>query len=376
VSGMPSSSPAERLVAIAANTAWSIANFRARLIQRLQAAGYEVVAIAPRDEYADRLPCRFEPIRMDRKGVNPFEDLRLFFELRSLYRRLGLAAAFHFTAKLNIYGTLAARGLGICCVNNISGLGSGFLGGGVVSRIQQILYRLALKRSALVFFQNRDDAEYFLDRGLVPSGLVDLLPGSGVDLKSFLPRGKVADGPTVFLLIARLIRDKGISEYAEAARRLKTRYPHAVFQLLGFFDLQNPTAISRAEVDQWVKEGSVVFLGRQEDVREAIAGADCVVLPSYREGTPRTLLEAASMARPVITTDVPGCRQVVDDGETGFLCRVRDAADLAAKMDKFLLLDRSARASMGERARRKMESEFDEALVVEKYLAALKRFCS
>jgi glycosyltransferase involved in cell wall biosynthesis len=373
---MPGSSPAERLVAIAANTAWSIANFRAGLIKRLQAAGYGVVAIAPSDEYADRLPCRFEPIWMDRKGVNPFEDLRLFFELRSLYRRLGLAAAFHFTAKLNIYGTLAARGLGICCVNNISGLGSGFLGGGVVSRIQQILYRLALKRSALVFFQNRDDAEYFLDRGLVPSGLVDLLPGSGVDLKSFLPRGKVADGPTVFLLIARLIRDKGISEYAEAARWLKTRYPHAVFQLLGFFDLQNPTAISRAEVDQWVKEGSVVFLGRQEDVREAIAGADCVVLPSYREGTPRTLLEAASMARPVITTDVPGCRQVVDDGETGFLCKVRDAADLAAKMDKFLLLDRSARASMGERARRKMESEFDEALVVEKYLAALKRFCS
>lgn len=372
----PDSSRASPLVVVAANTAWSIANFRTELIIRLQQAGYATAALAPTDEYADRIPCRFVPIHINRMGTNPIEDWRLLQELKGVYRTLAPFAALHFTAKLNIYGTLAASRLGIRCINNISGLGSGFIGGGPISLVQHILYRLATRHADVVFFQNPDDALYFRQRGIVRPEQMELLPGSGIDLSAFAPRPRPAGGPFVFLLIARLIRDKGIYEYVEAARIVKARRPDTEFRLLGFLDHANPTAISEAQVSRWVAEGSIVFLGRREDVREAIAGCDCMVLPSYREGTPRTLLEAAAMGKPIVASDVPGCRQVVDDGSSGYLCAVRDAADLAAKMERVLGLEESERERMGRRGRAKMEREFDQEIVIGKYLEVLSRYRS
>jgi glycosyltransferase involved in cell wall biosynthesis len=201
------------------------------------------------------------------------------------------------------------------------------------------------------------------------------LPGSGIDLNRFTPAATTAvhDVNTKFrfLLIARILRDKGFGEYVEAARLLRQRWPQAEFCLLGFVDVQNPAAISRTEMDAWVAEGVVNYLGVSDDVRIQIATADCVVLPSYREGTPRTLLEAAAMARPIITTDAVGCREVVDDGVNGYLCKVRNALDLAEKMGRMLSLSPGQRFEMGQRGRAKMEAEFDEQIVIRKYLAAI-----
>ena len=359
------------VVVIAANTAWSIANFRRELILQLTKAGYDTVAVAPPDEYVERIPCRFVPIQLNRWGTNPFQDLRLLRQLKRLYRGLRPAAALHFTAKLNIYGTLASGRLGIRSIANISGLGSGFLGGGPVSLIQRILYWAALRQAEVVFFQNEDDARYFTAQRLVRPEQLALLPGSGVDTRFFAPRPRPRSAAFAFLLIARLIRDKGIYEYAEAARLLRTKYPAVEFRLMGFPDDSNPKVIPAARLRRWSSEGTVVLVGHSDDVREAIGRSDCVVLPSYREGTPRTLLEAASMARPLITTDVPGCRQVVDEGTTGYLCRARDAADLAGKMERMLNLSREERELMGRRGREKMQRDFEQDIVIRKYLEVL-----
>ena len=175
----------------------------------------------------------------------------------------------------------------------------------------------------------------------------------------------------LFRSIARMLRDKGVAEFVEAAKLLKPRWPQAEFCLLGFVDVQNPTAVSKAQMDAWVAEGDVRYLGVSDDVRVEIAASDCVVLPSYREGTPRTLLEAAAMGRPLVATDVVGCREVVDDGQNGFLCQPRDAADLAAKMEQMFLLTPDRRHAMGLRGREKMERQFDERVVIQKYLAAV-----
>jgi len=239
------------------------------------------------------------------------------------------------------------------------------------------LYRLALGRSAKVFFQNNDDCQMFITGGLVRAEVADLLPGSGVDLSRFsvVPLGTAcgAERTFRFLLIARMLWDKGVGEFAEAAKLIRDRWPQAECCLLGFMDVKNPGAISRAQMDSLVATG-VIYLGVSDDVRLQLAAADCVVLPSYyREGTPRTLLEAAAMGRPIITTDAVGCREVVDDGVNGFLCKPRDAVDLAATMELMLSLTYSQRAEMGLRGRAKMEAEFDEQIVIDNYLAAIEK---
>ncbi len=371
-----SSSLNKSLIIIAANTAWAIFNFRTKLINSLLQAGYQVLAVAPEDKYAQQIPCDFIPVKINRRGTNPFEDIHFLFELKRIYREFKPFAVLHFTSKVNIYGALSARKLGSYCINNISGLGSAFIGGGMTARIQQSLYRLALRYADLIFFQNEDDASYFLKRKLVRLEQLDLVPGSGVDVDKFSPKPKISIGPFIFLMISRLIKDKGIYEYVESAMKIKEKYPDTEFRIVGFLDNSNPSALKKKELECWIEERKINFLGRKEDVRESIAASDCVVLPSYREGTPRTLLEAASMAKPIITTNVAGCRQVVDNGETGFVCRVRDSDDLADKMERIMLLRESVRKEMGLKGREKIKREFDESIVIKKYLEVLKRYRS
>ncbi len=210
----------------------------------------------------------------------------------------------------------------------------------------------------------------FVSSGLVRPEKAERLPGSGVDLSRFAPTPPVARpaDALVFLLVARMLWDKGVGEYVEAARSVRMLHPGARFQLLGFLDVDNPSAIPRAQVNAWVAEGVVNYLGPTDDVRPFLTQADCVVLPSYREGVPRTLLEAAAMARPVITTDAPGCRDTVVDGETGFLCRPADAPDLADKLLRFITLTPEARQTMGQHGREFVEQSFDERLVIGRYL--------
>ena len=361
-------------VVIALNTAWNLANFRAGLIKALVAAGYEVVAVAPADAYAQRLQamgCRFVPLPMDNKGTHPGRDLLLLWRFYWLLKRERPDVYLGYTVKPNIYGSLAAHRLGIPVINNIAGLGAVFIRDGWLTRLVRSLYRLALARSIKVFFQNDDDRALFVSGRLVDAAVTDRLPGSGIDLKQFVPVPLPNKTPIRFLLIARMLWDKGVGEFVEAARLLKAQGVNAEFCLLGFLDVQNPAAISRREMDAWVNEGVVRYLGVSDNVREEIAQADCVVLPSYREGTPRTLLEAAAMARPIVTTDAVGCREVVDDGVNGYLCRPKDAVDLAEKMKQIAGLSPEERTAMGLRGRAKVEREFDEQIVIGKYLGAV-----
>jgi glycosyltransferase involved in cell wall biosynthesis len=363
-------------VLISINAAWNIVNFRAGLIRALQGAGHRVVALAPEDGYGGRLAglgVDYHPIGMDRQGISPARDLLLLWRYWRAFRRLRPDIFLGFTAKPNVYGSLAARALGIPVVNNVSGLGTAFIRGGLLGRIVSLLYKIAFRRSATIFFQNGEDRDLFVAGGIVRPGQARLLPGSGIDLDRFRPApapGAAAAGFT-FLLIARLLWDKGVAEYVEAARRVRRDSPNARFQLLGFLDVPNRTAVSRGDVEAWVEEGVIDYLGETEDVRPFIAAADCVVLPSYREGLPRTLLEAGAMARPLIATDVPGCRQAVEDGVNGFLCAVRDPESLAAAMNRMIGLGRDERARLGARARDKVEREFDERIAVGRYLDAV-----
>jgi len=366
-------------IVIALNAAWNLVNFRAGLIRGLVAAGYEVVAVAPSDEYAPRLAgldCRYVPLSMDNKGTHPGRDLLLFWHFLQLLRKEKPAIYLGYTVKPNIYGSLAAHMLRIPVINNIAGLGAVFIRKGWLTRLVRVLYRLALSRSAKVFFQNDEDRALFVSGELVSDTITDRLPGSGIDLDRFVPVPLPDKTPLRFLLIARMLWDKGVGEFIEAARILKKQEVDAEFCLLGFLDAQNPTAISRQRMDEWVGEGIIRYLGVSDNVAEEIVLADCVVLPSYREGIPRTLLEAAAMARPIVATDAVGCRDVVDDGINGYLCKPRDAVDLADKISKVVSLSYSERTAMGLRGREKMEREFDERIVIGKYLQVIEEILS
>jgi glycosyltransferase involved in cell wall biosynthesis len=367
-------------VVIAVNTSWNIVNFRAGLVRALVANGYEVVAVAPRDEYSThlaRLGCRYVSLAMDNKGTSPRRDIALTFRFMRLLWREQPDIYLGFTIKPNVYGSLAAHALGIPTINNIAGLGTAFIRATWLTQLVKTLYRAALARSHTVFFQNEDDRTLFLEDRLVRREKTALVPGSGVELSRFRPRAaETADGDFRFLLIGRLLWDKGIREFVEAARIVRRRSPRTRFQLLGFLDVENRTAISRETVDGWIREGIIEYLGAADDVREHIARADCVVLPSYREGTPRSLLEGAAMAKPLIATDVPGCRQVVDAGENGLLCVSGDASSLAARMLEMLQMSRDQRLAMGAASRAKVEREFDERVVIGRYHAAIEAVLS
>ena len=366
--------PKPRIV-ISINTSWNIFNFRAGLVRALVAAGYDVVAVAPTDAWSDRLAelgCRFVPLRMDNKGTSPVRDLALLLRYRELLAAERPVAFLGYTIKPNVFGSLAAHSLSIPTINNVSGLGTAFIRRSWLTTVVKFLYRSALGRAARVFFQNHDDRDLFVTEKLVPAAITDVLPGSGVDLIRFAPAPLPAasTGP-VFLLIGRLLGDKGVNEYVEAARSLRQAHPGARFQLLGYLDVENSTAIPRQTVESWVKQGTIEYLGDTNDVRPFIAAADCVVLPSYREGTPRTLLEAAAMARPLVATDVPGCRDVVDAGRNGFLCTPRDVASLAAAMEQVIALTPEQRSGMGAKSRHLAETRYDENIVIARYLEAI-----
>lgn len=363
-------------VAIVLNTAWNLVNFRSGLIKALVSRGYEVVAVAPEDGYASQLQtlgCRYLPLPMDNKGTHPGRDLLLLVRFFTLMRAEKPDVVLGYTVKPNVYGSLAAHALRIPVINNVAGLGTVFIKGGWLNQLVRGLYRIALSRSAKVFFQNDDDRQLFVSGSLVSVTVTDRLPGSGVDLVKFRPSPLPARHIVRFLLIARMLWDKGVGEFVEAARLLKQRGIDVDCCLLGFLDVQNPAAISRKQIDDWVAEGVVRYLGVSDNVRNEIAQADCIVLPSfYREGTPRTLLEAAAMARPIVTTDSIGCRDVVDDGVNGFLCKPKDASDLADKMRRIVSMSPAEREFMGLRGREKVEREFDERIVIDKYISAIE----
>lgn len=362
-------------IAIVLNTSWNIYNFRLNLVKALLEEGHEVIAIAPKDEYSPRLieaGCIYEEVKMDSRGANPVKDIALTFELYRIYKSHSPDVILHYTIKPNIYGTFAASALRIPVINNVCGLGTAFLNKNLVSKIALWLYKLAFRFSRQVYFQNNEDKEFFISSKIINKTKAYLLPGSGVDFKRFVPQiNNKNNGPFTFLLIGRLIHDKGILEYIDAIKILKLKGVNAKFQILGQIDEKHARGIKKELIDVWINEDTVEYLGTTDDVRPYINNADCIVLSSYREGTARSLLEAASSAKPIVTADVAGCNNVVQHNVNGFLCESKSAIDLARKMGDMLTLDKSLLDKMGKEGRKIVKSRFGEKIVIDKYLASI-----
>ncbi len=366
-----------KTVAIVVNTSWNIYNFRLALIRRLKREGYKVILIAPRDDYSQQLEDEgfiYHNIKIDNRGVNPFVDLMLIYDFYKLYKELKPDLILNYTIKPNIYSSLAGKVLSIPTLNNITGLGTVFLNENLSSHIARWLYRVSIYNN-LVVFQNSDDMTLFMEKKLVKEDNTRLILGSGIDTNRFKSQNSLTNKRKfTFLMIARLIKDKGISEYIEAIRIIKsTKYANrCTFKILGSLYHSNPTAISQNELDSWIDEGLIEYLGHSDSVQDEIDKVDCVVLPSYREGLSRVLLEASSMSKPIITTDVTGCRDIVDNGVNGYLVKVKNSVELAKAMKKMLNLSNIELIYMGRNGRKKVIENFSEEIVVNKYLSLIK----
>jgi glycosyltransferase involved in cell wall biosynthesis len=344
----------------------------------LKERGHNISFCALPDEYSARLAAmgfNFIPIDIDRKGTSYCKDLCLIFRLYNIYRRNTPNLVLHNSIKLNIYGTIAARFSGTRCVNTVSGLGYIFIKKNRHLNLVKNLYRVACKWSEMTFFQNKEDLQYFLDHRLIKASKCSLIAGSGVNTDFFKPgRSKQAglnDGVFIFLYLGRILWDKGIGELIESAKILKNRYPSMRLNFLGMIDKGNPMGIRLSQVQEWEKEGLINYLGETDDVRSSLERCDCIILPSYREGIPKALLEASAMELPVIATDVPGCRDVVEHEITGILVEAKSVSNLANAMEKMINMTQSERQELGMRGRRKMIEEYSEKKVIETYCTQL-----
>lgn len=370
-------------IILALNSTWNLINFRLNLVKALVATGYDVTIVAPFDKHTNQLSIlnvKFISLSIDKQGTNPIKDFILLLRYWKLLKSEKPAIFLGYTIKPNIYGSLAAHFLNVPVINNITGLGTTFIKQSWITILARYLYRASLTRSVKVFFQNHSDSQLFIEKNLVTLKAIDQLPGSGIDLKKFYfcsDTSKYNIGSSMrFLLIARMLWDKGVKEYVEAARLVHHYHPNVKFSLLGFLDLDNPSAVSKKQIDKWVTEGVVSYLGKTDDVRTDIIKADCVVLPSYREGTSRALLEAAAIGRPIITTNVPGCRNIVDHNMNGYLCEPHNINDLAEKILQMIGLSINKRIKMSYYGRKKIEKEFDEKIVISKYLKTINEIIS
>lgn len=356
-----------------ANSSWNLSHQRKGLIRAFEAEGrWLLAAVVPSGDVAvDALPTYKVPLVAD--GTAPLTELKSLVALIALFRQVGPRIVLGFTPKGNIYAGLAARATGRPFIPNVSGLGTGFIRGGLLLKVQAALYREAFRGLPIVFFQNHDDAALFEKMNLVRREQVQLIPGSGVDCRAFasaIPKDRPNEALHL-LFVGRLLGDKGVRELAEAMRLLRPRYPKLKLTLVGELGAANRTAISKQEVDGWVGEGLLTYAGHAKDVRPFIAAADAVILPSYREGMPRALLEAAAMARPLLAADVPGCREIVRDGVNGLLFDVRSPQAIADAIDRLIAAGPQQRRIWAKNSRSIAEQEYDERLVIEAYRSAV-----
>jgi glycosyltransferase involved in cell wall biosynthesis len=367
-------------IVLVSNTSWYLYNFRLSIIHQLLDKGCKVYCIANYDDYTEKLIAQgvnYIQSRVGNKGTNPVSDLQYFRFLKSTYASIQPDFIFHYTIKPNIYGSLAAGSLNLRSIAVVSGAGYAFLREGLLNKLVRQLYTMAARKSLELWFVNKDDQLMFVDRKIVPENKTKVLPGEGINTEHFKREDaypSVKDGFT-FILSARMLWDKGVGVYVDAARKVKEKYPSAKFQLLGFIDDLNPSSIGREQIDSWVKEGVVEYLGVTDNVRTFLVKANCFVLPSYyREGVPRALLEAASLEMPIITTDNVGCREVVKDGYNGYLCLSRDVDSLQQKMEAVLSRSYDELKQMGANGRRKVIAEFHERLVLQYYENVLSHY--
>jgi len=369
-------------IAIVTNSSWSAYNFRFNLARAIIEDGHDVIFIIPFDNnYSEKLQKSFKchNLSIDPKSINPLKDLKTFFNLLRIYNQVKPDIICHFTIKLNIYGSVAARFFKIPSVANITGLGTLFIKKSIITYFSELLYKLSLIFSYKTFFQNTEDLNYFLEKKIISKANTQLLPGSGVDLNKFqFSPLLIKNDKFIFLLISRLLRDKGIYEYIEAIKLIRHRYPDKLieFQLVGDAESSNRTAIKISELEDWINKSWVNYLGVTDQIENIISECHCVLLPSYREGMPRSILEAFAIGRPVIVSDVPGCRDIVDHKTNGLLCKVKSSEDLARKMITMMRISQDTRNKLAKNGRKKVESLFDEKIVIKAYLKVIKDIVS
>lgn len=364
----------KKTILFSGNTLWSMYNFRKAIFEDFIKNNFSVIVVAPEDEFVAKiqaLGCTFIPVKIAAKGMNPVHDFLIFISYVKILKKIKPDFCFFYTIKPNIYGSLAARLLHIKHVPVTTGLGYVFLNDGIVSRAAKWLYKIAFRKARQVWFLNREDYSEFLNEKIIkPSQGHVMKSGEGVDLSRFFESPQ--PDAVSFLLMARMLWDKGVGLFVQAAEVLKQEYPDVQFNLLGFVGVDNPSAIPKKQIDQWEKNGIINYLGVTNDVRPFIDKASCVVLPSYyREGVPLCLLEGAAMAKPLITTDAVGCRETVDDGINGFLCKARDAKSLQEAMRKIILMRKEDRLQMGLSGRKKIAQTFDIRKTVANYYQAI-----
>lgn len=361
-------------IAFIGNSSLTMHNFRINLLRNMVKLGYEVVVVAPKDSDTTSYKSnkiRYIPIDIDCKGLNPLKDLFLMNRLRALYQKEKFDFIFHYTIKPVIYGSLAAAMTGRKHISVITGLGYTFLNTGLLNKFVISLYRNSLRKANEVWFLNEDDREVFLVNEVVNKERTKVINGEGVNARLYHP-AKKDTSKFKFLFIGRMLWDKGIGEYVGASRILKKKYPNVEFEALGSLGSANPSAISREQMDEWEKEGIINYLGETHRVIPFLSNSSCVVLPSYREGISRVLLEASSMEKPIVATNVTGCRDIVVDGVTGYLCEVRSAESLAFAMEKIIILPKDKLEEMGKEARKIVLEKFDEKIIIQEYVNKLK----
>lgn len=343
-----------------------IYNFRLELVERLVADGHQVIISSPYGERIDDLKalgCEFHEIEIARHGMNPVKELKLISAYKKLIKQVKPDVVFSYTIKPNIYGAIACASTNVPCVANITGLGTAVENGGIVQKITILLYKIAFRKLKMLFFQNKENMDFFIDHKIAGKRY-DLLPGSGVNLERFVPVEYPEDGKVEFAFISRIMKEKGVDQYLEAAEHIKNKYPETVFHVCGFCEQDY-----EEKLKDLTERGIINYHGMVRDVKGFLENVHCTIHPTYYpEGISNVLLESSACARPIITTDRAGCREVIDDGVNGYIIKQQDSKDLIEKIEKFLSLSWEERKNMGLAGRVKVEKEFDRRIVVEKYL--------
>ncbi|MFC1807513.1 glycosyltransferase family 4 protein [Candidatus Omnitrophota bacterium] len=366
-------------ILLVSNTSRSIYIFYLGLINGLRKDNFNVLLYAHCDEYAPKLTERgfkLMNIALDRKEVHPLKDLKLVFDLTSIYKREKPNLVLHCSIKPNIYGTFAAKMANVKCLNTVSGLGYAFMRKGFLSKFVSVLYRLSQKFASRVFFLNKDDLGFFLKNRIIKKAKTVLLNGPGVNTDyfclDFCKKPKRHSESFIFLFVGRLLWHKGLGELVSASKTVKMKYPTTEFHLLGRIDKDNPSCVSEDTIIEWEDEKLIKYLGTSYDVRPYICQSDAVILPSYREGVPCSLLEAMAMGKPIITTDSVGCRDVVEAGKNGFIVPAKNPKALADSMIRLIELMPGERERMGRYGRKKAVEEFNETNTISSYIATIK----
>ena len=367
-------------VLIVINSSWNIINFRSNLIKKIKNDGNEVFAITNKDDYSHKLEnlvTESNFVSFKSSSINPFSELKLFFHLYWKIRKIKPDIILTFTVKPNIYASIIGKLLNINTINNVAGLGIAH-SNIFLRNILKLLYKFSLSNSYKCFFQNENDLEYFLNNKIVDDSFASLLPGSGVDIEYFNMNDEKESSKKLksefnFLLSSRLLWSKGIHEYVKAARLIKKEFNNVKFWLIGFSNVDNKDSIDSSRIEKWSTNGDIVFKGSTDNIKFFLKDVHSFILPSYYpEGTPKSLLEAASMKLPIITTDTPGCKNVVIDNVTGYLCQPKNHQDLYEKMKKILLLNHEERKLMGEQARQHIIKNYDDNIVNDAYISTIR----